>query len=179
MPGKKKPPPIPVNLRTGGLPAHFPNRGWGNANNVLDRKTVLKYLKQNPNLINEYIVESAEMDVLEELLREKKKIASPSALLPKAVAPYAQVATKDVGSILTTELSEQKFHGTIEKFCQILSQALKADYNIYIPDIHASARVYSLKNGELGFASLEGTVSGHALESKKTVMVDSLPGNER
>ncbi|XP_060064037.1 cAMP and cAMP-inhibited cGMP 3',5'-cyclic phosphodiesterase 10A-like [Ylistrum balloti] len=183
-------PVFSADPRAGILPAHFPNKEWGNAHRILKEKDVDEFLTVHPQVLLDFMYDTVKLDTLEDLLRQKKGVIEDEDKLRRANCDtehqktsglFLQKSTRHVSqSLITAMKRDESHHGILEDFCHIFCQIVHADsYKLYIQEGLVNKVYCLLENGHLKPYVMKGTVAGKALKKKTTVLVTDMSTDQR
>ncbi|XP_033761202.1 cAMP and cAMP-inhibited cGMP 3',5'-cyclic phosphodiesterase 10A-like [Pecten maximus] len=178
-----------VDPRAGILPAHFPNKEWGNAHRILREKEVDEFLAVHPRVLLDFIYDTVELDTLYQLLRQKRGViededesqTNKSRTKPRQVTDlFDQKSTRHVSQALITAIQRDESHAVLEDFCHIFSRMVHADsHKLYVQEGLNKKIYFLLVNGNLEPCIIKGTVAGKALKKKTSVLVADMATDSR
>lgn len=178
-----------VDPRSGILPAHFPNKEWGNPHKrILRQKDVDEFLAVHPQVLLDFLYDTVELDTLEELLRQKKGVIEDEdesqTKTPeprKASDLFDQDSTRPVSQELISAIERQdSCISIIQDFCPMFIHILRADsYKLYVQEGLDSKTFYLMENGNMVQCVIKGTVAGRALKKKTAILISDMASDSR
>ncbi|OWF36193.1 cAMP and cAMP-inhibited cGMP 3',5'-cyclic phosphodiesterase 10A-like [Mizuhopecten yessoensis] len=137
------------------------------------------FLENNPSVFRRYVMDSINVDTLEELIKRKRRATScrvtkrHKALL----GDYDLLSTKDVASKLLESVNANNLLSRMEELSKILAQAVNGDsHSLYVPknndtELHIFRGGVTIPYGPTGKGS---TVAAHAFNTRASLTVSDM-----
>lgn len=186
----------PVNrlCRRSTLTPHRPSERWMTACTGVDLTSyqIKEYLAQYPNILREYLIESAPIEFLEEILEKKKSGNNakhftlhqrPTSV--KLSTKYSDFAIEDWAKGILSCTTDDEIRKKIYDICEVVALTIDAfSLNMYIVNDNGIDIVLYQPDSEpkykvVGPIGKRLTVSAHVATEKKTINVVDLPQDAR
>ncbi|VDI45847.1 cAMP and cAMP-inhibited cGMP 3',5'-cyclic phosphodiesterase 10 [Mytilus galloprovincialis] len=147
---------------------------------------VKNFLIKNPDVFEEYVIESVPIDVLQNLIQTKQDKPEKGIHLECATIPlqqrYCLDSVKDISSQLIDIVEDHAIYAELSEMVLIVARAVHASHTtVYIPT-HQNHELCILRDGKLtpyGPSGLKTTVSAHVVIERKSLLVEDIQFDPR